>query len=310
VQLADHVLVRGSTDCGKALGTTGAIILTTQSDIDTISDCTEIFSAVFVQLQSSSFESTDNSSPESPVVLTLPSNLQTIDGALTITVLDEECPTTTVVFPNLQTVGNNSGAELAIQGPRLETWNLTNTSFPALTAVGGSFTYQTGPFLTGVVTGFPILATIGETLIRGVRAGELLINGSFSNIEFPALEAVGGEIIITSTDSSFKCASNLTPKLVTYPNCVVCQYVLAPLDLICGGPPGSTASVTAIGTNIPGTTPTATGKTSSAATGKASGASTFNRAGNQPYQMGPNFKESSIYVTALLCYWLFRSLLI
>jgi hypothetical protein len=275
VQLADHVLPQGSSDCGKAAG---AVTLTTQSDIDSISACTTIFGILYIDLQSASFESTDNSSPASPVVFTLPSNLQSIEGALSITVSDAEAATTTIIAPNLQRVGygNDSDSAMTIQGPRLETWNLTNTSFPALTDVGGSFTYQTGPFVTAV-TGFPVLATIGN--VQG--AGEFYVNGSFASVEFPALASVvHGEIMIQTTNPSFKCPSNITPKIVTYPNCVLCQYVSAPLDLICPANPAS--SQTTVG-NTPSITNTA-GTTPPTATGKTSGASVFNRAGNQLYQ--------------------------
>jgi len=248
--------------------------LITQSDIDSISACTTIFGIIYISLQSAAFESADNSGPASPAVFTLPSNLQSIEGALLITVQDAEAATTTIVAPNLQRVGygNDSDSAMSIQGPRLETWNLTNTSFPALTDVGGSFTYQTGPFLTAV-TGFPVLATIGN--VQG--AGEFYVNGSFASVQFPALASViKGEIIIQTTNPSFKCPSNITPKIVTYPNCVLCQYVKAPVNLVCpANPAGNTPSIT----NTAGTTtPTAAGKTS--------GASAFNRAGNQLHQMG------------------------
>jgi hypothetical protein len=161
VQLADEVLAEGSNDCGKAAGTVNLI---TQSDIDSIDACTTIYGTLFISLQSAAFESTDNSSPASPAIFTLPSNLQSVGGALSIMVQDSEAATTTLVAPNLQRVGfgnESSDSAISIQGPRGETWNLVNTSFPALTSTGGTFYYQTSPFLTAV-TGFPVLATIVE----------------------------------------------------------------------------------------------------------------------------------------------------
>jgi hypothetical protein len=274
VQLADQVLAQGSSDCGKAAGT---VTLITQSDIDSISACTTIFGTLFISLQSAAFESTDNSSPASPAVFTLPSNLQSIGGALSITVEDAEAATTTLVAPNLQQVGygnESSDSAISIQGPRGETWNLTNTSFPALTSVGGSFSYQTSPLLTAV-TGFRVLATISN-----VQAGELFVNGSFASVQFPALTSVSGEILIQTTNPSFKCPSNITPKLVTFPNCVVCQdYVDTPNNMACAAQSQSTVGNTPSITNTAGTN--TAGTTTPTAAGKTSEASDFNRAGYQ-----------------------------
>jgi hypothetical protein len=269
------VLPQGISDCGKA---TGAVTLVTQSDIDSISNCTTIFGILYISLQSSAFESPSyHLSPASPEVFTLPSNLQSIEGALLITVEDTEAATTTFVAPNLQRVGygNDSDGAMTIRGPRLDTWNLTNTSFPALTDVGGSFTYQTGPFVTAV-TGFPVLATIGD--VQG--AGDFYVNGSFASVEFPALNSVvKGEVMIETTDPSFKCPSNITPKIVTYPNCIVCQYFGPKSEVSLDCPANSEDSPTPSITSTAGTTaPTATRKTS--------GASALNHAGNRSYQIG------------------------
>jgi hypothetical protein len=212
--------------------------------------------------------------------------------------VEKGAPTTTVVFPNLERIGygNESvpgiGNGLSIMGLYGETSNLTTISFPALTSIPGEIEWpQVNPLMTNV-TGFPVLASVGDVLSSGVG-----ILGQFASLAFPALTSVGAGIIIESTDPSFRCPSNIVPKIVPSGDCVVCEY-MPTLNLAASGTCNSQATQTTA-------SPTATGAgTNSAATGKASGASTLNRAGNQFYQMGLIYKGCSIYATVLLSWGL------
>jgi hypothetical protein len=295
------------------------VVLTTQSDIDSIDGCTTIFGDLTIQMTSGK-DGAQYTGPASPTIITLPSSLVSIDLSLYVNLLDIEAPTTSIVAPNLERIGygGQSGdpLELNILNVMGETWNLTTTSFPALTAIGGGFALTVNPSVS-TVTGFPLLATVSEVLL----SGGLIINGSFSGIELPALAAVGGEIVIATDDTSFQCPSNIdNSKIINYPYCIFCGYVAnyadfqpTPSQLTCGksgsnpntavGPVGTTATA-----GTASTSSTATAKPSS--TGKTSGASTFNCAGNHLYQIKLILKGTSIYATVLLSWALFHFSLI
>jgi hypothetical protein len=113
---------------------------------------------------------------------------------------------------------------------------------------------------------------------------EFFVNGSFASVDFPALASVvNRELFIQTTNPSFKCPSNIVPKIVTFPNCVYSQdYVDTPDNKACPAqsqPTGNTPSITTpSSTNNAGTTTHRCRKTSEA--------SDFNRAGYQLYQLG------------------------
>jgi hypothetical protein len=252
--------------------------------------------------------------PASPTIFTLPSSLVSIDQALTIILVDHKAPTTSIVAPNLERIGygnegNGDGSGLSISGIPGEPWNLTTTSFPALTAIAGQFTYVTVNPLVTTVTGFPLLSTVAE-----VVGGLLYINGSFANVQLPALTAVGEGILISSTDPSFQCPSNIeNSKLVSNSYCIYCGYIDSqsafPTSSICNSGPNPTPAVGtgAIGGTASTTTTIAAKPTS---TGKTSGASALNCAGNRFDQIKLILKGPSIYVTLLLSWGLFHSGLI
>jgi hypothetical protein len=267
------ILDDGSSDCGKE---EGFVLLSLQSDIDSISDCTTIFGSLYIVLEID----TNGFPGSSPVIFTLPSSLQSINGSLSITVSEDGSPTTTVVFPNLERIGPPNGTHASIGynlGISTESSNVTTVSFPALTSIGGDFDWDEVNSLVTNVSGFPVLAAIGD-----VSPGVLSISGAFASLELPALDFVSAGIIIESTNPSFRCPSNITPKLLHSGYCLTCQYLPdngseLPAQ-VCYGEATQTVG-------NPTTSPTATGAgtNSPTETGKASGASTLNRAGNQFY---------------------------
>jgi hypothetical protein len=253
------------------------VYLTTQSDIDSINGCTTIYGDLIILLSSI------DASNVSPTIFTLPSSLVSVDQSLSIEVLDAYVPTKSFVAPNLARIGygnENTGTGAALSISAFEvSWNLTTTSFPALTAVGGAFDFLSVNPLVTTLTGFPLLSTVGQQL-----AGGIYINGSFSGIQLPSLTAVGGGIIISSTDPSFQCPSNIeNPKIVEHGECVNCGYITTyegiPTPALCNSGANPTlAVVTTAAGDTTSTANTATAKPSS--TGKTSGASVSNRAGN------------------------------
>jgi hypothetical protein len=187
-----------------------------------------------------------------------------------ITVAEKGSPATTVVAPNLERIGygNESipgdGSGLSIIGLTDETSNLTTISFPVLTSTGGAFVWVVNPLITNV-TGFPVLATVGDVLF-----GPLTITGDFTSVAFPALTSVREGIVIESTGSSFRCPFNITPKIVGSGYCVSCQYLPntneLPSSTCNSGPTQTAVKPTASLTTTAGTNPTETGKASGAST--------------------------------------------
>jgi hypothetical protein len=96
---------------------------------------------------------------------------------------------------------------------------VTTVSFPALNSIGGDFDWDQVNSLVTNVTGLPVLAATGD-----VDNGTLGINGNFASLELPALD-FGGAIRIESTNPSFRCPSNITPKLLHRGYCPTCQYL-------------------------------------------------------------------------------------
>ena len=112
-----------------------------RSDVDSINACTSIFGTLFISLQSTGVENQDLASP---AVFSLRFNLESIVGALQITISDVQAVTILLVFPSLQCIGyGNKSRESTvstigdssrpIQGVPGTNWNLTTTLFPAPT---------------------------------------------------------------------------------------------------------------------------------------------------------------------------------
>lgn len=256
----------------------GAVTLITQSDIDSIDSCTTIYGDLIIVLQANS---SGLGIGGSPTTFTLPSNLQAIDGQCWIITSPEEYPTTSFLAPNLKTIGGNvteddnpEAKELLISGGSY------TTTFPALTAIAGTFGYTS--YTQTVFTGFPVLETVG---------GIILINGTFSSLQLPDLTSAG-DILISSTNPSFECPSNIVP----YFNCNItyCTYspagkIPAPYNCNLDEPSESTVNGSPVATSITSATAPKTTTATKATTGtttatgatKASGALALKCSGNQ-----------------------------
>jgi hypothetical protein len=157
---------------------------------------------------------------------------------------------------------------------------LISVSFPALTKIEGPFLYNANSEVTNLA-GFPLLANVSESLT---------INGSFHTLELPALVTVAnegsGEIVIESSSSSFQCPSNITPELVPYGSCVICEYnpphttpnATCNLGQTSTGPTAAGSSITSAANTA------ATSLTPSASAIKTSQAFSLKGSGNRPYE--------------------------
>lgn len=89
---------------------------------------------------------------------------------------------TSFLAPNL--TSTKSGTVAFVGNP-----NLKNVTFPKLTSLGGALLIANNTAL-GEVSGFPVLKTVG---------GAIKLRGSFTKVEFPALNDVKGAFDISST---------------------------------------------------------------------------------------------------------------
>lgn len=211
-------------------------------------------------------------------MFTLPSSLQTVQGSMMVEA--GVSSTTSFIAPNVKTIGYGNATEQGggdcVLG--FDSSGVTNVSFPALTSVSGGFTYIVNPMVTDV-TGFPLLAQIEASDDEAGSA--LYINGSFNVLQLPDLTFVNGSIWIQSSSSSFRCPSNITPKIVPSSDCISCGVATGPLPSLastCNGGAGPTK--TAVGGIPTGVTASITGAASAKATGaKTSDAFALRRSG-------------------------------
>src|SRR5271170_2827242 len=286
-----HILItfmylaqQGSTDCGKRLG---FATLITQSDIDSIADCTTIFGTVQIILQGT------HPGPgigASPTIFTLPSNLQFIESQFYILTAGNYS-TTSIVAPNLKTIGySNSTSQqdyYDVDHQLLIAGGSYTTSFPALTSIQGVFSYAN--YNLPALNGFPVLNTVGG----------ILFNGSYSSVDLPAL-VTADSISITSSNPSFQCPSNIATNF----NCNItyCAYSPAgtlPAPYNCnpdeptGTPGNGPTPVVTTSATVDGTATSATKDTGAA---KASGALALKCSGNELAVNEANLKDLSNYV--------------
>jgi len=219
----------------------------------------------------------------SPENFTLPSGLESVEGMMYVQGISP--PTTSFLAPNLKIIGYGGGNSTAslVRGLSINTLldpGLISVSFPALTKIEGPFLYNANSEVTNLA-GFPLLANVSESLT---------INGSFHTLELPALVTVAnegsGEIVIESSSSSFQCPSNITPELVPYGSCVICEYnpphttpnATCNLGQTSTGPTAAGSSITSAANTA------ATSLTPSASAIKTSQAFSLKGSGNRPYE--------------------------
>lgn len=246
--------VAQSTDCGLRAG---QVTISTQSDINTIDSCTTIYGTLNILL----LAAVAGVSDASPTVFTLPSGLQSVQGQVNVVCPSPDSPTTTLIAPGLKTIGNSTSTGDLIFPFLIDSGTPTNISFPALTTIAGGFHYETVNSAITDFTGFPLLAQIGV---------EVFINGSFKSLELPSLTFVDGQILIASSSPSFKCPSNITPKIVPECEDVTCGYG----DLLNGISPPQSDNCPNGGATASGTTGDSPSSTATAGATTTSGIKT------------------------------------
>lgn len=105
------------------------------------------------------------------------SNLTTVNSSLVL----DNCQFETLEIKNLTSIGNS----LTIT----DNSDLTDISFPALTAIKGAFIIENDDSLS-TIDGFPVLKSV---------SGSVSLDGSLDNVTFPELTKVYGSFNLTST---------------------------------------------------------------------------------------------------------------
>lgn len=204
--------------------------LSQQSDIDAISGRTTIYGNLNIFLNGPS-----GITPIPPVTFNLPEGLQTVTGSVLLDTFGN-APTTALNAPGIVTIGSSQSntGDLSLNAGIVDYTfesELMSTSFPLLKSIGGSFAYYTISNLSSV-NGFAALERVGQ---------DIDIEGNFISLALPALNFVGANINILSTNMAFRCPKiNVQVAAANQSNLFYCQYEY-------GSPPSETSYHTTMG---------------------------------------------------------------
>jgi hypothetical protein len=180
-----------SPSCGQ---TGGYLTISSSSDLDGISQCTEIKGDLIVTPGTSGLGSID-----------FPPGLQSVTGTL---VFDGQnlASTTSISAPGLSSVGaaqstGTKGLSDLVNTSGLIIGNfpsLGNFSFPSLATIQSNFVVENNPQVGDI--DMPELSNVD---------GNVDLTGNFNSVELPALKQVEGGVNVQTTSPSFQCPSDI-----------------------------------------------------------------------------------------------------